>query len=156
MVGSFNVVEDALGNVLVSPLNSPSAIARVVSTLSVSYPVLGLADTSQDALQKLEIIPKDKEYIDLTGTPPTSPRVKREPGVEREDVKEKVKIKREPNENNSSTDKGPVLAAHESSKPASDERNKKRKAMEDELQAVELEQKRMRLKKALADMENEE
>jgi hypothetical protein len=38
------------------------------------------------------------------------------------------------------------------STPATNERSKKRKAMEDELKAVELEQKRLRLTQALAEM----
>jgi len=63
-----------------------------------------LTDFAQDALQRLKIIPKDiyPTTIDLTDSPPPSPRVKQEPrldGVKQEDGKHAAtdtKVKREP------------------------------------------------------------
>jgi hypothetical protein len=122
----------------------------------------------QDALQQLKIIPKDVHptIIDLTESPPPSPRVKHErriDGVKHEDTTTDTRIKREPGEHNSIA-QSPVLPKQTPARPASgdeptirvesatNERNRKRKAMENELKAVELEQKRIRLTQALAEM----
>jgi hypothetical protein len=122
-------------------------------------------------LQKLKIVPKDvyPYIIDLTESPPSSPRVKQEP--ERDCVKQEdtthaatgANIKREPRGDNSNgqtpflPDPAPSRPApnnesHNSSGQATNERDKKREAMEAELKAVELEQKRARLVQALAEM----
>jgi len=125
---------------------SPFGIARAVSLqprLTIEY--LPAKHRFLDALQKLKIIPKDKMYIDFTGSPPPSPRVKREKGA--------ASIKREA---------GVVIKAERSigKKSSEEQHDKKRKAMQDELEEVELEQRevrleqrRLRLKKALAGME---
>jgi hypothetical protein len=121
-------------------------------------------------LQKLKIIPKDIDPItvDLTDSPPPSPRLKRERGIhgfgqERVEHSAKdTKIKREPGVDHSSsqiTGQTPArLAPGDESRtllgPATNERGKKRKALEDELKAIELEQKRLRLTQALAEMES--
>lgn len=115
-------------------------------------------------MQKLKIIPKDQSYIDLTHSPPTSPRVKLERGFDGFKVEAGTSgnIKREPGVIDSS--EAAVLPGQAPARPASsnepaipgeqatNERNRKRKAMEDELKAVELEQKRIRLTQALAEM----
>jgi hypothetical protein len=126
-------------------------------------------------LQQLKIIPKDiyPTIIDLTESPPPSPRVKHEPGVggiEQEVSEHTVtdtRIKREPVEDHSNT-QTPVLPEQAPARPASsneptirvevaaNERTRKRKAMEDELKAVELEQKRIRLTQALAEMTSDD
>jgi len=124
-------------------------------------------------LQKLKIIPKDQSYIDLTLSPPTSPRIKHEPGtngVKNEDTKNTatdVKIKREPEGTHSnaqtpiipeqaSARPTPIIGSPNSLGPAHDERNKKRKALQNGLEALELQQKRLRIGQELADLDNED
>lgn len=125
------------------------------------------------------MIPKDKAFVDLTASPPTSPRVKLESGIKLEDIKNEAdvtNVKREPGSSEVKTDIGavpdrpfmrpvpdcaimeppPGMEPVNPINAATRERNRKRKAMQDELKAVELEQKRMRLEKALADIDNEE
>jgi hypothetical protein len=121
-------------------------------------------------LQKLKIIPKniDPITVDLTDSPPPSPRVKRERGIhgfgqERDEHRAKdTIIKREPGVDHSSSQipgQTPARLApgDEPRTPlgsATNERGKKRKALEDELKVIELEQKRLRLTQALAEMES--
>lgn len=122
------------------------------------------ADQVTDALQRLKIIPKDKACIDLTLTPPPSPRVKSEEransrGEAKQDGYDIAAVKREPGIDVS-------VETHEARPPANaaataladthtlaHQHDKKRKAMEDELREVELEQKRLRLVRGLAELE---
>jgi hypothetical protein len=103
-------------------------------------------------------------HIDLTESPPPSPRIKRETRdgvIKREDTEDQRpirEIKREPTTGRASGGAGaPPVNTTPADNPddtgTSDEQiNKKRKAMEDELREVELEQKRLRLTKALTEM----
>jgi hypothetical protein len=50
----------------------------------------------------------------------------------------------------------PCTEASDPVVPADNERNKKRKALQEELTAIELEQKRVRVAKELADLDNED
>ena len=121
---------------------------------------------AEDALQKLKIIPKDiyPTTIDLTESPPSSPRVKHErgiDGVKHDDTKDTAtdtKIKREPggeDDSNAQTQqqaRARPASGNDPVESTANERSRKRKAIEDELKAVELEQKRIRLTQALAEM----
>jgi len=126
---------------------------------------------AKDALQKLKIIPKDiyPHTIDLTESPPPSPRVKLERGIdgvkqEDKDTATDAKIKRESggDDSNAHSLVGPeqalrmAISENEPNPlgPAHDERNKKRKALQDEFDAIELQQKKMRVVQALADLDN--
>lgn len=124
-----------------------------------------------DALQKLKIIPKDQDHIDLTDSPPPSPKVKLERGVGAAGCK-----RTEPHNGKSSgtqdaTDGGPPgisrtvpfagakIGASDDARTTETQHDRKRKAMQ-ELQEVKLEeervalaQKRLRLEKELAEME---
>jgi hypothetical protein len=84
-----------------------------------------------DALKKLEIVPKDKEYIDLTAVEATQPLIKLEHDVVS------------------------TLAAS-ATQSSSDQRNKKRQALEEELEDIELQRRERRVKKELARLEEEE
>lgn len=58
----------------------PSAIARAVSLDLIPLFAI-ITDAGLDALQKLGIIPKDEEYLNMQAVRENSPRVKAEPGV---------------------------------------------------------------------------
>jgi hypothetical protein len=97
--------------------------------------------------------------------------VKREPGINRSGQEGSAytttdtQIKREPGRDHSNiqtsatTEQAPARSSrhdetHTQFGPATNERSEKRKAMEDELKAVELEQKRIRLTQVLAEMKS--
>jgi hypothetical protein len=149
------------------PSHSQSDIARAVSTGQFVVPDLGIVLTihhAVDALQKLKIVPKDAAYIDLTETPPSSPRVKREDGggsIQLDDLGNGHVAQKVKQESIIDSSLGEAGAPPSNTIPAdnphdartSDEQfDRKRKVVEDELMEVELEQKRLRLTKALAEM----
>jgi hypothetical protein len=90
--------------------------------------------------------------------------------VKQEDVRHNAtekKIKRKPGGDNVNaqtpvlpgqvpTVSTPCTEASDPVVPADNERNKKRKALQEELTAIELEQKRVRVAKELADLDNED
>lgn len=125
-----------------------------------------------DVLQKLKIIPEDQVHIDLTDPQPPSPRVKRErrPDLITREVRGPRRIdgsiKQEPVAQPPTAnalvrpEAGTDVETTNDTRTSGEQRNKKRKAVQDELAEIELqqrevrlEQKRLRLKKALEDME---
>lgn len=114
-------------------------------------------------MQKLKIIPRDQSYIDLTISPPASPRVKREHGIDDVEVEDAKDVKPEnKHEVDSAVESQQATATpalrSEPINPArslGSERNKKRKALQEEFNAIELQQKKMRIAKALADLDDE-
>ena len=111
--------------------------------------------------------------IDITESPPPSPKVKLEGGVRpfkrerKEDNRGKKEIKQEDaGEGSSGNANSPPsteaqVGASDGSSPSTDQYARKRKATQDELKEVELEeqrvalaQKKLRLQKALTEMEN--
>lgn len=74
-----------------------------------------------DALQKLRIVPKDETYIDLTATQDMSPRIKLEQGT---------------------TSTGVTALAL----PGVSDRDKKRRALEPQLEGIEEEERAFELK----------
>ena len=124
-------------------------------------------------MQKLKIIPKDQVHIDLTGSPPPSPKVKREKRTEiikheaRETRRVERGIKKEPviqpptaiANAHVRPEAGVTAETTNDTRTSGEQHDKKRKAVQDELAEIELEQrevrleqKRLRLKKALAEM----
>jgi hypothetical protein len=101
--------------------------------------------------------------IDLTNSPPPSPKVKVELGarsIKREttvDGHQKGNIKLEATDADSSGSAGtrPSDGAVNTPLTPTEQHDKKRKALQDELREVELEQKRLRLEKQLAEMEED-
>jgi hypothetical protein len=92
--------------------------------------------------------------------------VKQEPGLDGKHAATDTKVKREPggDDRNAQTSvtrkQAPARPAPNNelinpAKLADIERNKKRKALQDEFEAIELHQKKMRVAQALADLENE-
>jgi hypothetical protein len=125
-----------------------------------------------DVLQRLKIIPKDAVHIDLTESPPPSPRIKREVKgniIKREPAKigrTEQNVRRESVNDRPSGEAGtPQLHGTPADSPndthaTGEQREKKRKAIQDELREVELEQqnvtleqKKLRLTKALAEVD---
>lgn len=145
------------------------SIARYVEIRSV---LRQSADDFLDVLQKLKIIPKDEVHIDLTHTPPPSPHIKREK------VDDLIRKRDEKDEHNKNDLNGGApsknISGDDRARPSADlttgtsddarksdeQRDKKRKAVQDELMEVELEQqrvmleqKKLRLTKTLAEMD---
>jgi hypothetical protein len=130
---------------------------------------------SADVLQKLKIVPKDAVHIDLTESPPPSPKVKRETKDsiinrgDASDSRSRQDAKREPavgdgppGEAGTPQSNGTPADNSDNTRTSRAEHNKKRKAVEDELKEVELEhqkvtleQKKLRLTKALAEMDGD-
>jgi hypothetical protein len=120
-------------------------------------------------LQKLKIIPKDQVHIDLTDSPPPSPKVKRErrPGQVNRSIKQEPALQPSPTIAHVRTEAGVAAETTNDTPTDGEQRDKKRKAVQDELAEIELEkrevgleqrevrleQKRLRLKKTLAEME---
>jgi predicted phage-related endonuclease len=110
--------------------------------------------------------------IDLTDSPPPSPKVKLEgvSSIKRERTKDsrgEGDIKQEATDESSSGDTNPPpsiaaqIGASDGPSPSTEQYERKRKAVQDELKGVELEeqrvalaQKRLRLQKALTEMED--
>jgi hypothetical protein len=130
-----------------------------------------IPDNIPDALQKLKIIPKDQMHIDLTNSPPPSPKIKHErrPGSINREVRETRHIERsikqepviQPSTANAHVrpESGNTAETTNETPMSGEQHDKKRKAMQDELAEIELEQrevrleqKRLRLKKALENM----
>lgn len=118
-------------------------------------------------MQKLKIIPKDKTYIDFTSSPPPSPQVKAEvESTIKSELHEDVPIvdaaRQGPNNVSPEDTETHAPACASASSPnaartmGGGDHAKKRKALEDELRDVELEQKRLRLMRELAEMDEAE
>lgn len=118
-------------------------------------------------MQQLGIIPKDKAYVNLTESPTPLRRTKRD--NEKELIKHEVtddghahKTKQRPADDGSSGASATLqpnsIAAnnHHDADATRVQRDKKRKALQDELREVELEQKRLRLTRELAQMDDDE
>lgn len=147
-------------------LHDSVSFARYVLTESTSQ---DSADGFSDILQRLKIIPRDEVHIDLTVSPPPSPRVKRENGdglIEhegKEDERDNKGIKQDALSKNAGRTQRPAdlpTGAHGDAREPGQQRDRKRKAMQDELVEVELEhrgvmleQRKLRLTKALAETE---